>query len=539
MMMPNEESSRMSIDNFGSSRLLHDIEEISKALYLPDPTPKPSPAKYVKDDLLLNEKKSSIWKWKPLKALTHNRNHRLSCSFFLHIHSIEGLPLNFNDLNLCVYWKRKHEVLKSQCVRVKEGVAEFEETLIHSCLVYVSKHDPHDDVAKYTPKLSLLYASVVGAPSLDIGKHWIDLTRLLPLSLTELEDEKNRYGKWITSFKLTGPSIGLLYELLDDDAKPSYSKELCSISNEVYADEFTVIDKGIEYPKSVESPCIETINVADLFDDDTETETAFDDINYKENDTFYPEESNEEEVELFLQNVSVSEKFGLDLKFHEDQFLENDYCGGGKMPESPRERLLQQFEKEAGNFVFDLDGNEDQNDCCNISGSSFLFQKAEMEHDYQAGPSLISRRKARMLENLETETLMKKWGLNERAFQNSPRTDSGAFGSPFYLSPETMHELPSWRWLVGQVSSTAVLPPAMGSNGMDILVKWATLGPEKMLSQVTRLMPLEVITGKTFQQAAWKAESQFALIERLVSLLKLPFSIMKLETPDLARESIL
>ncbi|KAK9076858.1 hypothetical protein SSX86_005192 [Deinandra increscens subsp. villosa] len=660
MMMPNGESSRINIDDFGSSRLLHDIEEISKALYLHDDPPKISmQAKYVKDDLLLNEKKSSIWKWKPLKALTHIRNHRLSCSFLLHIHSIEGLPLNFNDLNLSVHWKRKHEVLESQSVRVKDGVARFEETLIRSCSVYVSKHDPHDDVAKYTPKLSLLYASIVGAPNIDIGKHWIDLTRLLPLTLTELEDEKNRYGKWVTSFKLTGkakgatinvsfgfslmadnlikrrnlgkgkgqngmlqrvgsipnnsrsrthlsnlsfdtkartgilpyegPSIGLLYELLDD-AKAGYSKELNSISNEVCDDEFMVIDKGIEYPESGEHSCIETINVADLFGDevcnDTETKNVFDDISCKENNDFYPEESNEE-VELFLQNLSVSEKFKLDLSFHENQFLENDsdmkneaFCRGGKMvkscslddltnsvvhdfmnlvgfdgepePESPRERLLKQFEKEtlaSGNFAFDLDVNEDQYDCSNIFDSSSLFQNAEMEHDYQAGSSLISRRKAKMLENLETETLMEKWGLNERAFQNSPRTDSGAFGSPVYLSPKTTHELPSLgdrlgpflktesggflrsmnpllfkrakngEKLVVQVSSAVVLHPAMGSTGMDILVKWSTLGPEKMLSQMTCLMPLEVITGKTLQQASWKAECQMAEIERGAEIL--------------------
>ncbi|KAD4179842.1 hypothetical protein E3N88_28433 [Mikania micrantha] len=655
-MMPSGESSRLNIDDFGSLRLLHDIEEISKALCLHEDTqPKTlMPAKYMKDDLLLDEKKSSMWKWKPLKALTHIRNHRLSCSFFLHIHSIEGLPFNFNDLNLIVHWKRKHEVLKSKSIRVKDGVAKFEETLIHRCSVYVGKHDPHDDVAKYTPKLSLLYASIVGAPSLDIGKHWIDLTRLLPLTLTDLEDETNRYGKWVTSFKLTGkakgatinvsfgfslmadsliksgnlgkgksqngmlqrvgsipsnsrrrttlsnvsfdmkarsgvspyvgPSIDVLYELLDDE-KVSYSKELKSISNEVYDDECIVIDKGIESPKPVENSCIETINVADLFDDevcdDTEIETFFDDISCKENDNFYPEESNEE-VEKFLRSLSISEKLKLDLSFHENQFLENNYdmtnearCGKGKLvkscsiddltntivhdfmnlvgfdsepePESPREQLLKQFEKEtlaSGSFVFDLDVNEDQDDCSNIFDSSFLFQKTEIEHDYQTGPSLICRRKANMLENLETETLMEKWGLNERAFQNSPRTDSGAFGSPVYLSPEMTHEPPSLgdglgtfmmtksggflssmnpllykrtkndERLVVQVSSTVVLPPAMGSNGMDILVNWAALGPEKMLSQLNCLMPLEVITGMTLKQAAWKAESQMMVIER-------------------------
>ncbi|XP_071737063.1 protein PLASTID MOVEMENT IMPAIRED 1-RELATED 1-like isoform X2 [Rutidosis leptorrhynchoides] len=647
------ESAKINIDDYGSSRLLHDIEEIGKALYLRDNPPKTSIyPNYVKDDLLLNNKKSSIWKWKPLKAFTHIRNHRLNCSFFLQIHSISGLPLSFNDLSLCVHWKRKNDVLKSRFVCVKEGVAEFEETLIHRCSVYVSKSGAHDDVEKYAPKLSLLYVSIVGAPNLDIGKHWIDLTKLLPLSLTELEDEKNRYGKWITSFKLTGkakgavinvsfgfslsvdsfmrpnnfgkvpdkgngkmlervgsipgnssrrarmsnlsfdtkarngnvvnegPSVNILYELLDDDANSSYSKESSSISNEVYDDEFMVVDKGVELSKSVESLCIETINVAELFDDevcgDFETETDFDGIRSNDNNVCIEESS--EELDLFLHNLSISESRELDFSCQENQFFEDDMkngeiCEGGNLvksrslddltnivvdefmnlfgsdsePESPRERLLRQFEEETldlGNLIFDLRAIEDRKDCSNIFDSTFLFREVETEPEYESGPSLISRRKAKMLENLETNELMQKWGLNETAFVNSPRTDSGAFGSPVYLSPERPHELPSLgiglgsflktkdggflrsinplifkkakngEKLILHVSNSVVIPLEMGCNGMDILMKWATVGSEKMLFQATRLMALEEITGKTLQQEAWESKSKMEALER-------------------------
>lgn len=695
MMKSNEESGRMSSDDLGSSRLLHDIEEISKALYLQDTQSKtsmpprdhpPWNPKYAKDDLLPNGKKSSIWKW---KTLTHIRNHRLSCCFFLHVHSIEGLPLNFNDLSLCVYWKRKHEVLKSHSIRVKDGVVEFEETLIRRCSVYVSKSDPHDDVAKYEPKLCVLYASIVGAPGLDLGKHWIDLTRLLPLTLMELEEEKNRYGKWVTSFKLSGkakgatinvsfgfslsgehfmrssnlgknpnilkgsgashhgmlrrvgsipsnssrrthvsnlsldmkvhdgivpyegPSIPFLYKLLDE-SKSSYSNEFNSVSTdlesspetEVYNSELTILDRGTEFPTkdeskieedSVEDSCIETIDVAELFegdeddDDDCgnlEIETFFDDISSEEHNNACTEEFTIEEVELFLNNLSTFESPEMDFSFHENQVFEHDYhmkngaiCEGGKMvrshslddlanvvddfmnlvgsdsePESPRERLLRQFEKEAlvsGNFAFDLTPKEEERDSSNIFDLSFLFQEAEMERNDEVGPgpSLISRRKAKILENLETEALMQEWGLNERAFQNSPRTNSGAFGSPVYLSPERPSELPplgeglgsflktgsggflrsmdpslfkrakNGARLIVQVSSSVVLPPAMGSNGMDILLNWATVGAEKLHLQATHLMPMEEITGKTLQQASWEAESEMEVLQRGQSLL--------------------
>ncbi|KAL4564485.1 hypothetical protein LXL04_028549 [Taraxacum kok-saghyz] len=607
MMMPNEESSKIAIDDFGSSRLLHDIEEISKALYLHDTPPKipdqtPRKTNHTNDDLLPNHKKSSIWKWKPLKALTHFHNHKITSSFFLHVHSIEGLPLNFNDLSLCVYWKRKHEVLKTRSIRVKEGVAGFEETLTHKCSIYIGKTD-HDNVAKYEPKLSLLYVSIVGVPSLDLGNHWIDLTRLLPLTSMELEEEKNRNGKWKTSFKLTGkakgaiinvsfgfslsgnldkipnkenrnlgrlqrvrsipsnsrrrthasslsfdmksgPSISLLYQLLDDP-KPSSL-------NEAYDGEFTVIDKGVEINKkdqdSVESSCIETIDVAELF--------AGDEKNDEVSSNLETETVIDEEVELFLQNLAI-ESPELDLSFTKKPFLEDDYnemmrssslddltktvvndfmniFGSDSDPESPRERLFRQFENETQtvakqNFFLIPDIEEEQErDGFHVFDSSFLFQ----EPDEIAGPgSLINRRKAKMLENLETEALMEEWGLNERAFQNSPRTNSGAFGSPVYCSPERSPEVPpplgeglgsylnvknggvlrsmspsmfkrakNGERLIVQASSSVILPMEMGCNGVDIIRKWSTVGSQKMGLQATRMMPLEEITGRRLHE---------------------------------------
>ncbi|XVF35296.1 hypothetical protein REPUB_Repub18cG0133600 [Reevesia pubescens] len=77
---------------------------------------------------------------------------------------------------------------------------------MHKCSVHASRSGPHNS-AKYEVKLFLIYASVIGAPGHDIGEHWIDLTRLLPVSLEDLEGEKGS-GKWITSFKLSGKAKG-------------------------------------------------------------------------------------------------------------------------------------------------------------------------------------------------------------------------------------------------------------------------------------------------------------------------------------------
>lgn len=238
-----------------SGRLLRDIEEIGKALYLPKPTPRGdlisqsksrsksaertrvqesnsnSKRDVIKEDLLLKDKKkSSLWNWKkPLKALTHIRNRKFNSCFSLHVHSIEGLPANFNDVKVCVHWKKNDEVLSTLSAKVDQGRAEFEETLTHHCLVYGHRSGSHHS-AKYEEKIFLVYVSVVEAPRLDIGRHWVDLTRLFPLTFEELEGEKSK-GEWMTSFKLTGEAKGAIlnvsfgYSLMGNDSvepsKPS------------------------------------------------------------------------------------------------------------------------------------------------------------------------------------------------------------------------------------------------------------------------------------------------------------------------------
>ncbi|KAJ8564387.1 hypothetical protein K7X08_000847 [Anisodus acutangulus] len=133
---------------------------------------------------------------------------RFNCCF-LHVHGIEGLPVNFKDLALCVNWKRKGEVMRTRPAQACQGTAEFEETLMHSCSVYGSRTG-HQHSAKYESKHFLLYVSVIGAPALDIGKHWVDLTRLLPLTMEELEEGRRNSGKWTTSFKLSGKAKGAM-----------------------------------------------------------------------------------------------------------------------------------------------------------------------------------------------------------------------------------------------------------------------------------------------------------------------------------------
>jgi hypothetical protein len=195
-------------------KLLKDVETMNKAMYLdrnvsrssvsgsnsrsktagkslfPDTKPRGKGSNSNDDNDGLQKDIRSIWNRRPLKALSPIRNKRFNCSFYLHVHLIEGLPSTFNGSSFSVYWKRRDGVLVTRPVKVVQCVAEFDEKLTYTCSVYGSRSGPHHS-AKYEAKHFLLYASLLSAPELDLGKHRVDLTRLLPLTLEELEEEKS------------------------------------------------------------------------------------------------------------------------------------------------------------------------------------------------------------------------------------------------------------------------------------------------------------------------------------------------------------
>lgn len=215
-------------------QLLEEIEAISKALYLhkghtdsifchPDGRSGSHLAEsrsrfsqgHSKEEelLLVNEAErrssssSSTWNWKKsLKAITHIRHRKFNCIFYFKVHSIEGLPPSFNGYSLSVHWKRKDEVLQTRPSKVFQGMVEFDETLINKCSIYGGKSLTNHS-AKYDPKVYLISVSMIGAPELDFGKHRVDLTRILPLTLEELEGDKCS-GNLSTSFRLAGRARG-------------------------------------------------------------------------------------------------------------------------------------------------------------------------------------------------------------------------------------------------------------------------------------------------------------------------------------------
>nr|KYP62220.1 hypothetical protein KK1_016746 [Cajanus cajan] len=641
MMLSRMEAGKKSGGGSGNpKKLLKDVETINKALYLdrsssksslssansrskftgkpqlPDPKSKSKAIGDNNDEGVLKDKKS-IWNWRPLRALSHIRNKRFNCSFYLQVHLIEGLPSTFDDASLAVYWKRRDGVLVTGPAKVIQSVAEFEEKLTYTCSVYGSRSGPHHS-AKYEAKHFLLYASHLGVPELDLGKHRVDLTRLLPLTLEELEEEKSS-GKWTTSFRLTGAakgavmnvsfgyvvvgdnasatrdsysspkamasrqnnevkdlhevlplsktalasSIDILYKKFDEEktmhVEPEHSvfqekletvksddNPLLDSGNENYeqcqGNEFFVVDKGIELssnePVKVEESVIkapEDASTADtsctggiLGSEDSIQHDFLDEANDSSKDQAAVEEfaskengldTNEllllQELESALNCVSNLERVALDSPKPTEAKSEH------KMTRS--HSLDDVTESVASEFLSMLDLDR-----------SPMGLNLQEEHRVEP-PDVGSKHRAQMLEDLETEALMREWGFNERAFHHSPPKDCAGFGSPIHLPPEEPPILPpldeglgpflqtkdggfvrsmnpslfknskSGGSLIMQVSNPVVVPAEMGSGIMEVLQCLASVGIEKLSMQAKELMPLEDITGKTMQQVAWEA----------------------------------
>lgn len=790
--MSKFEAGKKTGEGSGNGRLLNEIEAISKALYV-DKNPSKSlytrpnsvtkstgktqlpesklKTKNVREDPSQKDQKDkkSFWNWKPLKALSHIRNKRFNCCFSLHVHSIEELPPNFNDVSLCVHLKRRDGVMVTRPVKVFQGIAEFEEKLTHVCSVYGSRNGPHHS-AKYEAKHFLLYASVFGALELDLGKHRVDLTRLLPLTLEELEEEKSS-GTWTTSFKLSGEgkgatmhvsfgysvirdnptasahernvpevmnikhsnlshvksvtklgqsdgrssirrvgslpgnfnqrsrassrsvedikilhevlptsklelssSVNMLYQKFDEeeldiavDYKPEldvFTENLEPLKPDSYSvpdsgkenvvkesedNEFSVFEHGIESPskeqmkddgiiKAIDDSVLEKNDfvgtgsglgvileddtklqpkdeqrrksiekhsgVKEALEDDTKLHSQDEEHSnsmnelvgydcYSKEDNMCTKEILMKDLESALNSMTNLEAAGLDSPEEEDytevnsdnedsrkaqsvslddatESVENEFLdmlgiehspfglSSESEPESPRERLLRQFEKDAlsGGFsLFDFDNSEgDQAEFGDSSatasewghffddvGFPSLAQAVEDVHPIET-QTARSKTRATILEDLETESLMQEWGLNEKSFQCSPPSSSGGFGSPIDLPTEDSLQLPplgealgpflqtknggflrsmnpaafrnakSGGSLIMQVSSPVVVPAEMGSGIMEILQGLASIGIEKLSMQANKLMPLEDITGKTMHEIAWEAEAAPAAV---------------------------
>nr|GEZ57174.1 hypothetical protein [Tanacetum cinerariifolium] len=145
------------------------------------------------------------------------------------------------------------------------------------------------------------------------------------------------------------------------------------------------------------------------------------------------------------------------------------------------ENLVTKF-----HISFDIDLSQShikRGDSLSVSSRSFGRAVDDVKdlHEDSIPEEVQKKTKASVLEDMETEALMREWGLNEKDFQRSPSGTSCGPGGPVEFSPEEPLELPPLGEGLGPfVSSPVVVPAEMGSGIMDVLQGLASVGIEKL-----------------------------------------------------------
>lgn len=159
-------------------------------------------------NLPTTSEKKGIWKWKPIRALTHIGMQKLSCLFSVEVVAVQGLPPSMNGLRLSVCVRKKENRdggVQTMPSRVSQGAADFEETLFIRCHVYFTPGSGTH--MKFEPRPFLIYVAAVDADELDFGKKTVDLSGLIQESI-EKSFEGSRIRQWDTTFSLSGKAKG-------------------------------------------------------------------------------------------------------------------------------------------------------------------------------------------------------------------------------------------------------------------------------------------------------------------------------------------
>ncbi|MED6156017.1 hypothetical protein PIB30_010948 [Stylosanthes scabra] len=159
------------------------------------------------------EKKKGIWRWKPMRALSHIGMQKVSCLFSVEVVAAQGLPSSMNGLRLAVCVRKqetKDGAVKTMPSRVAQGAADFEETLFIRCHVYTTttqSASASGKQVKFEPRPFSIYLFAADAKELDFGRSSVDLSELIQESIQK-NHQGTRVRQWDTTFSLSGKAKG-------------------------------------------------------------------------------------------------------------------------------------------------------------------------------------------------------------------------------------------------------------------------------------------------------------------------------------------
>ncbi|XVE95890.1 hypothetical protein REPUB_Repub02eG0174200 [Reevesia pubescens] len=485
--------------------------------------------------------KKGIWNWKPIRALSHIGMQKLSCLLSVEVVTAQGLPASMNGLRLSVCVRKKETkdgAVNTMPSRVSQGAADFEETLFIRCHVYCSYGNGKQ--LKFEPRPFWIYLFAVDAEELDFGRNSVDLSLLIQESLEKIY-EGTRVRQWDMSFNLSGKAKGgelivkLGFQIMEKDGGIgiyNQAEGLKSIKSKNFSSSFARKQSKTSF--SVPSPRMPSRSEAC-----TPSQTGvrgdlqgLDDLNLDEpaqapSSSASIQKSGEPEKmeDVDFPDFEVVDK-GVEIQ--DKEAGESEETGEDKSASSEvvKEMVHDQLHQKR---LTELDSIAQQIKALESMMGVEKIVKTDEETASQrlkADEETVTREFLQMLED-EGSNEFKFNQPDIPALQLDQAEDSSESNSKVYLPDlgkglgcvvqtrdggylAAMNPLDSLvarkdaPKLTMQMSKPMVLPSDKTLSGYELFQKMAAVGLEKLSSQISSLMPMDELMGKTAEQIAFE-----------------------------------
>ncbi|CAL0312383.1 unnamed protein product [Lupinus luteus] len=528
--------------------------------------------------------KKGVWNWKPIRALSHIGMQKLSCLFSVEVVTAQGLPSSMNGLRLSVCVRKKETkdgAVKTMPSRVAQGAADFEETLFIRCHVYTSGGG--GKYVKFEPRPFWIYLFAVDAKELEFGRNSVDLSELISESI-EKNQQGTRVRQWDTSYSLFGKAKGgelvlkLGFQIMEKDGKVDiYNNEVeNSKSSRLKNLASSLARKQSKSSFSMASPRITSRNDAwspsksGIGGDDIQ---GMDDLNLDDpnpvqdpsSSTNKLDETKEQVEEFDLPDFEVVDKGIEVLKKEQEEEVEAESEKSEEVKSASSEVVKEIVHDHLHlNRLSELDSIAQQIKALETMMGEDSMRLEDEETNSQrldADEETVTMEFLQLLEAQEsTEYLFNQTEIPPLQLEGKSDYSSEDKGSKVYLADlgkglgcvvqtkdggylasmnpldivVDRNETPK---LAMQISKPFVLALNQPLSGFELFQKLASIGLDELSSQVSSLMPIDEIIGKTAEQVAFEGiasaiiqgrnkEGASSSAARIVSTLKSMASVM-------------
>ncbi|WCJ44753.1 Protein PLASTID MOVEMENT IMPAIRED 1 [Euphorbia peplus] len=483
--------------------------------------------------------KKGIWKWKPIRALSRIGMEKLSCLFSVEVVAVQGLPASMNGLRLSVCIRKKETkdgAVHTMPSRVSQGAADFEETLFVRCHVYCTPGQGRQ--LKFEPRPFWIYAFAVDAEELDFGRGSVDLSYLIQESM-EKNQEGARIRQWDTSFNLSGKAKGgelvlkLGFQIMDKDGgidiysqadgfksgksrnSPSFRQKQSKMSFSVPSPRMTSRAEAWTPSETKATADLQGMDELDL--DEPASVPALPRGGQKLKE---PEPKIEElelpDFEVVDKGVEIQEKEGTANEDSEEH-VEAKSTSGEVVKEIIHDQLHLTRLNELDSIAEQIKALE-----------SLMAQEKNVEMDDESeSPKLdadeetVTKEFLQLLEE-EDETYKSSKPEIPNLQEDSTEADSSVYLSDLgkglgcvvqtrnggYLAAmnplDTLVSRKDPPKLAMQLSKPVIIPSEKSMSGVELFQRMAAAGFEELSSQISSLMPMEELMGKTAEQIAFE-----------------------------------